>query len=157
MKYKAFTLVEILIVVVILGILAAVVIPKFSDASAETRASMLADDLRLFRSQIEIYQEQHMGVPPGPDAQTFYNQMTMASNAKGQTAAVGTPSFTYGPYFSQVPQNPVNGLSTVSIIAAGTFPTAADGAYGWVYQPSTLMFNADCTGNDETGRSFFDY
>jgi general secretion pathway protein G len=161
MKYfahnKAFTLVEILIVVVILGILAAIVLPKFSNASAEARASMLADDLRLFRSQIEIYKEQHMGIPPGPDASTFCNQMTMASNAAGQTAAPGTAGFTFGPYFSQMPANPINGKNTVQIIAAGSFPTAADDANGWVYQPSTLIFNADCAGSDDAGKSFFDY
>jgi hypothetical protein len=83
--------------------------------------------------------------------------MTMASNAGGQTAAPGTPGFTYGPYFSQMPQNPINGLNTVSIVGPGTFPTAADGANGWLYQPSTLTFNADCTGSDESGKSFFDY
>ncbi|MCG8405619.1 MAG: prepilin-type N-terminal cleavage/methylation domain-containing protein, partial [Phycisphaerales bacterium] len=41
MKLKAFTLVELLIVVVILGILAAVVIPQFSDASTDARFSSL--------------------------------------------------------------------------------------------------------------------
>jgi general secretion pathway protein G len=157
MKYKAFTLVEILIVVIILGILAAIVLPKFSNASAEARASMLADNLRLFRSQIQVYKEQHMGIPPGPDAQTFCDQMTKASNRNGETAAPGTPGFTYGPYFSQMPMNPINGKNTVQIISAGNFPTSAADANGWVYQPSTVTFSADCVGSDEGGRSFFDY
>ena len=52
---RAFTLVEILIVVVILGILAAIVLPKFSNASAIARASMLADDLRVIRMQVQVY------------------------------------------------------------------------------------------------------
>lgn len=157
MKYKAFTLVEILIVVIILGILAAIVLPKFSNASQEARASMLADNLRLFRSQIQVYKEQHMGIPPGPDAGTFCDQMTKASNRNGETAAPGTPGFGFGPYFSQMPGNPINGKNTVMIIGAGRFPMAATGDNGWVYQPSTIMFSADCVGGDDAGRSFFDY
>ena len=41
-KAKGFTLVEILIVVVILGILAAIVIPQFTNASESAKASSLA-------------------------------------------------------------------------------------------------------------------
>lgn len=52
---KGFTLVEILIVVVILGILAAIVIPQFSNASEEAKTSSLASNLQSLRSQIELY------------------------------------------------------------------------------------------------------
>jgi len=56
MKAKSgFTLVEILIVVVILGILAAIVIPQFTDASTEAKESALKSDLQTMRSQIELY------------------------------------------------------------------------------------------------------
>ena len=55
---KAFTLVEILIVVVILGILAAIVIPRFSDASHQARESALKDNVRFLRSQIQLYKAQ---------------------------------------------------------------------------------------------------
>ncbi|MHC4292957.1 MAG: type IV pilin protein, partial [Planctomycetota bacterium] len=51
---KGFTLVEILIVVVILGILAAIVIPQFTDASTEAKISSLRSDLQMMRSQIEL-------------------------------------------------------------------------------------------------------
>ena len=62
---KGFTLVEILIVVIILGILAAMIIPQFSSATESARASMLMDDLRVMRSQMEVFKAQHQGVPPG--------------------------------------------------------------------------------------------
>jgi prepilin-type N-terminal cleavage/methylation domain-containing protein len=56
---RGFTLVEILIVVVILGILAAIVIPQFTQASTEAKSNSLASDLQSLRSQIELYKVQH--------------------------------------------------------------------------------------------------
>ena len=66
MKAKSgFTLVEILIVVVILGILAAIVIPQFTEASTEAKESRLVSDLQTMRSQIELYKIQHNDELPG--------------------------------------------------------------------------------------------
>ena len=164
---KAFTLVEILIVVLILGILAAIVLPRFSNASAIARASMLADDLRIVRMQLEVYKAQHLGVPAGypdgdPDAApteaALVAHMTQASNIYGETAAPGPPGYDYGPYLREVPQNPVNGQNTVQIIPDGQpFPAAGDDSHAWIYKPSTMEFRADSPGTDEDGEAYFDY
>ena len=61
---RGFTLVEILIVVIILGILAAIVIPQFTNASTEARSSNVLSQLQTMRSQIELYKLQHNDVPP---------------------------------------------------------------------------------------------
>ncbi len=50
-----FTLIEILIVVVILGILAAIVVPKFTSAAEETNESSVRRTLQIVRHQIELY------------------------------------------------------------------------------------------------------
>ncbi len=52
---RGFTLVEILIVVVILGILAAIVVPAFTSASDEARRSTFVQDLRVFSDAAEYY------------------------------------------------------------------------------------------------------
>jgi len=162
-----FTLVEILIVVVLLGILAATVLPAFSNAAATARASMLADDLRILRVQCTVFKSQHIGVAPGypggnpnttPTEAAFILHMTKASDADCQTAAPGTEGYDFGPYLSKIPENPVNGKSTVQIIAnGGTVPSTADDSHGWIYQPSTLTLKADGTGSDEHGKAYIDY
>ena len=60
-----FTLVEILVVVVILGILAAIVIPRLSQASSEARLNATLGNLQTVRSQIELYKVQHKDLLPG--------------------------------------------------------------------------------------------
>ena len=52
---SGFTLVEILIVVVILGILAAIVIPQFTDASQEAKTNSDKSNLSALRSQLELW------------------------------------------------------------------------------------------------------
>jgi len=97
---QGFTLVEILIVVVILGILAAIVIPQFTQASESARASNLKSQLQTLRSQIELYQVQHNG--DYPDLNTDWTPMTETSDASGNTDADGP----YGPYLQQPLSNP---------------------------------------------------
>jgi len=133
MKAKSgFTLVEILIVVVILGILAAIVIPQFTEASTEAKTSSLCTDLQTVRSQIELYKIQHNDQLPGIGGATFVQAMTGKTNVAG---AVGTD---YGPYLQKIPTNPFNDSATID--ETGT--PGNDGG-GWDFDTTTGAFHAD--------------
>ncbi|MEL7473476.1 MAG: prepilin-type N-terminal cleavage/methylation domain-containing protein [Planctomycetota bacterium] len=54
-RRNAFTLVEILIVVVILGILAAIVVPQFANATSDARVGNLRSQIQTLENQIELY------------------------------------------------------------------------------------------------------
>ena len=112
MRNQGFTLVEILIVVVILGILAAIVIPQFTQASTEARESSLVSNLQTIRSQIELYKIQHNDEPPA--AASFAALMTGHTNILHAIVAPGPG--VYGPYLqTKVPANPfTNGNSVVA-------------------------------------------
>ena len=67
---NGLTLLEILIIIIILGILAAVIIPQFTEANTEARASALISDLRKVRAQVELYKFQHNGQFPAATGET---------------------------------------------------------------------------------------
>jgi general secretion pathway protein G len=137
MKAKSgFTLVEILIVVVILGILAAIVIPQFTEASTEAKVSRLASDLQTMRSQIELYKIQHSDALPGTVADVdFEAAMTGYTTATG-AAADAPGDGVYGPYLQKVPTNPF-------VTENGNVVGAADANdCGWNYDSTTGTIHA---------------
>src|ERR1700734_950359 len=91
---KGFTLVEILIVVIILGILAAIVIPQFTNASQNARISSLQSTLQTLRSQVELYKLQHGDALP--DLETDWTPFTTVTTWGGNN---------FGPYMQAVPTN----------------------------------------------------
>lgn len=125
-NHRGFTLVEILIVVVILGVLAGIVVPQFSDAAETSRESALMQNLFRMRQQIELYHSEHDSYPT---LTNFINQMTLPSDTDGNTAALGTPGHPLGPYLHRMPNNPFT--DTIPI---------GDGAVGssaWYYDELT--------------------
>src|SRR3954470_8253177 len=92
---KGFTLIEILIVVIILGILAAIVIPQFTNASKEAKQSALVSTVQTLRSQVSLFKLQHNDMLPGCSPlkdsggvfvqDTFWNQLILFSKVDGAT------------------------------------------------------------------------
>ncbi len=164
---KAFTLVEILIVVVLLGVLAAIVIPTIANSTSSAKDSALAMNINLLRRFILVYKSQHLEVGPGypngntaqaPTEQALIDQATLSSNNGGQTAAIGTLGFERGPYMQKLPLNPFNNKDTVEMLADGqAFPANADDSHGWIYKAATSEIRPDNTGTDISGENYYDY
>lgn len=136
MKAKhGFTLVEILIVVVILGVLAAMVIPVFGQASTDAKTSAVASNLQKIRLQLELYRQYHTGQYPctDPSKATFIEAMT------GKTDMNGNVGGTHGPYLERIPENAFNSKTTVRIGGSA----AGANTDGWWYNPATGDFRAD--------------
>ncbi len=121
-----FTLVEILIVVIILGILAAIVIPQFANASSSAKASSVRSTLQSIRSQIELYKIQHNDTPP--TITQMWTALTGPTDSTGNTSTTNGGVFVNGPYLQQLPKNPLNNNNTAVETVA-----AASTADGWYY------------------------
>ena len=150
---KAFTLVEILIVVIILGILASIIIGLFSNSSRDAGVSALKDNLRGIRGALQVYAAQHAAYPA---VATFEAQMTQYTDATGATSATRTPVYQYGPYILTMPPMPVGterGKTTV------TSSTTYSAGFGWTYDATAGQFHANCpdTDVDEMGIKYNSY
>ena len=145
---KAFTFIELLIVVAVLGILAAIVLPEFREYSQKAKESNAKANLRILRNAIERYAVRHNGVAPG----YVDDDSTIAPTG------LITKFHLEDGYLLEVPENQINGLSTIWAISNGAaFPASPDNTTGWLYKPSTKEIKLNSPGNDSEGVSYFSY
>lgn len=146
-RRSGFTLVEILIVVIILGILAAIVIPQFTGASQDARKSNLASQVQTLKSQIELYRLQHNEALP--DLITNWDQFTQYSDINGGNLGAAadltaSPQRNLGPYYQEAPTNP---LTQVTTVAAEGSPGAT---VGWTFNATNGKVHGVVQGTDGT-------
>jgi prepilin-type N-terminal cleavage/methylation domain-containing protein len=103
---RGFTLIEILIVVVILGILAAVVVPQFTNAADDANDAALRSQLQTLRGQVELFRAQQAADP--------------ALLVTGWTELIDND------YLMGAPSNPLTSSSTIGAAAAANV--------GWVWR-----------------------
>ena len=119
---KGFTLIEILIVVIILGILAAIVIPQFTNASNDAKVSAVQTTVQSVQAQLELYKFQMNAVPSA--------DLTLWDSLGTKFVVDGT---TVGPWIAQPAANPFSQSSAVS-------PTVATNNSAWCYDSSNNKF-----------------
>jgi prepilin-type N-terminal cleavage/methylation domain-containing protein len=159
------TLIEILIVVILMGIIAAVAVPRLSTSTNEAQVNTLDTNLSALRNAIEQYSAQHLGRYPGQYKETdgttavttdaeaqaaFTAQLTTYSDRNGKTSATKDVNFPFGPYFrGALPKNP---LPTASNTVAADFDevgsianTGAVSGLGWkvAVQTGQIIANND--------------
>lgn len=168
---KGFTLVELLIVVIILAILAAIVVPQFASSTDDAKVSSLDSNLAGVRAAVDLYYQQHTKYPGAVaalkgtctadvsaliGAPAFDAQLRYYSSAAGAVCNIKDPTFKYGPYLKKsLPKNPMTGIETLVISTVGNLNMTDDGAAaGWKFDTTAGVFIANDNTLDAGGNKY---
>jgi len=166
-EQSGFTLIEILIVVILLGILATIIIPQISVSSDDAKLNTLKTNLSNLRSAVELYYYQHSNAFPGAKdeadgsdaadntaaADAWVAQMQQYTDNLGVASTSGSSVYQFGPYLRHgIPVNPFNNLNTVvcdiAVTDITTKTSAGDNA-GWKFYPKTgILVSGDNGAHD---------
>ncbi len=166
-KQTGFTLIEILIVVILLGILATVIIPQVNISSDDAKLNALKTNLSIMRGAIELYYQQHNNTYPGrnnisgtptngvaPAQTAFVLQLTQYTAANGAVSNTKDGTHKFGPYIKSdaLPVNPYNGKNGVTCDVVGTDITvkASGGNSGWKFYTKTGILLANDGAHDDS-------
>ncbi|HEX8877373.1 MAG TPA: type II secretion system protein [Phycisphaerales bacterium] len=145
---RAFSLLELVIVVVILGILAAIAVPRMSRSATNAADNAVAANLAILRNAVDLFSTEHGGTYPSlanlPNALTQYSDVAGTTFAAAKDTATGV---IYGPYVRDIPALPVGANK-----GKNTFTGTLGGSFGWVYDSSTGKIFPNCPDSEVDGR-----
>lgn len=165
-----FTLVELLVVLTLLAILAAVVARPFGDMTEDAKVAAVRTDLAKLREAVELYYHEHNNTYPGAisesdgrtptqsaaeAARAFLAQLTRYTDKSGQASSMRDARFRFGPYLktSALPPNPftldesrsrelTTDITTSDVTATAAEPDPRDNT-GWKFYTKTGRFIAN--------------
>jgi len=158
---SVFTLVEMLMGIIVLGILAMIIIPQISVSSEDAKLSILQANLSEVRNAIETYYTQHDSIYPGEkkndgsanpnnsDSKTaFLEQLTQYTASNGVVQNFKDGTYKYGPYIKRagLPKNPFTNTNDVTCDVSVTHimtRMADGGTKAWKFYPKTGVFIAN--------------
>ncbi|MBY0311843.1 MAG: type II secretion system GspH family protein [Phycisphaerales bacterium] len=143
-RRHALSLVELVIVIVIMGTVAAIAAPRMSQAAASARLASLSTNLRILNGAAEQYATEHEGrnpaqLPSGavdPQLKSLVLRLTSRTTISGEALGLNR---TLGPYLREIPVNPMNGRRTIRLDGS---PFRL-GTHGWRFDTQTNTFSAD--------------
>ena len=163
-RHHAFSLVELVIVVVIIGTISAIAIPRVSGAASGTRDAAVRGNLTTLRNVIDMYAAEHGGTWPGAGGleQSLIDQLAKKTDDAGNIGT--TPGLhVFGPYLRRFPPIPVGpNVGASGVLMTDNLPIndeidEGDDTEGWVYNYETgdIIANTNDLDKDSTPYSSY--
>ena len=131
-QLRAFSLIELVIVIIIMGVISAIAIPRMMKGAENADVTGLQADLAVLRGSIEMYRYEHAAFPA---ALSIVAQLTTITQKDGLPWASGEK---YGPYVVKIPplKTGIHKGDTGIVGIAGPPAVENAGANGWLYDES---------------------
>lgn len=164
---SGFSVIEGVIVLVILGTIAAIAVPRMSRAGQNAAENTLAGDMAVWRNALDLYQRDHNGSYP-KDSTTLPAQLTQYTDLAGEVSTAKDGTHIFGPYLRSVPPLPVTdpedgaavpqGSSTIGPVLIGGAPTRfVPNGYGWLYDGAGNVYPNTGSLTDISGKLYNAY
>lgn len=125
----AFSLIELVIVVVIVGVIAAIAIPRMAEATARSQAAAVSANRVALMKAIEYYAAEHNNAYP--DVARIVGQLTQYTDFAGNVSVAADATHIYGPYIRKIPAVAIGGTRWQNI------DDVHGPGVGWIYRPAT--------------------
>lgn len=142
---KAFTLIELMVVISIIGILSAIVLPRFTDITDDARVAQVQGNLTNLRTSIEMFNVKNERYP------AYGESLSPSSNSDGKTdiSSAGNLSVEFTALYSKsiLPETP----ASEEISATNEVVEERDNTGGWLYREEEGKIFANLKNGNYTG------